>query len=91
MQIQTQTRKIVKLTSKEIEAILVDYLQSKGIMEDGDDVTIEHVPEVVSIQLLGKFKSLKLENSKTCTENMEPEDDTTSVAEYIYSVLKYPI
>lgn len=84
MHIQTQTRKILTLTSEEMEAILLDYLQREGIMEDDDEVTIENVPDVVSIQLLGKVKVLfpitpKLEDSATCIETMELKDGTTSV------------
>lgn len=84
IEIQTQIRKILTLTSGEIEAILLDYLQCEGIMEHDDEVTIENVPDVVSIQLLGKIQVLfqstsKLESLATCTETVEAENDTPSV------------
>lgn len=84
MKIQTQTQKIVELTSEEIETILVDYLQSEGVLEDGDEVTIENVPDVVSIQLLGKPQirvqsTPKLESLATSAETIESKDDTISV------------
>lgn len=85
MKIQTQNQKAVELTSEEIEAILVDYLRREGIMEDGDEVTIENVPDVVFVQLLGKVQVLvqstpKLESLTTSTETMKPKDDTTPIA-----------
>lgn len=85
MQTQTQTRKILTLTSEEVEAILLNYLQQEGIMEKNDEVTIENVPDVVSIKLLGKIEVLfpiipKLEDLAACAEKMDLKDDTACIA-----------
>lgn len=86
MKIQTQIQKTVELTSEEIQAIVVDHLQSTGIIEEGYDVTIENVPEVLSLKLLSKMQILEsatpeLETLLTSIETQElikvaePEDD----------------
>ena len=82
---QIQTRKIVNLTPQEVEAILADNLQSRGIMEDGDEVTVKNVSEVIYIQLQGKIKvlsqsKLKLDSLTARTKLMESQGETTTVA-----------
>lgn len=84
MRIQTQTSKTLTITSAEIQAILIDHLQREGVVEEGDEITVENVPDVVTIQLVGKVKVLfenttKLRGLVTCTETVETEDDMPSV------------
>lgn len=82
----TQIQKIVTLTPEEIQAIVVDHLQSVGVIDEDCEVTIENVLEAVSVKLLSKMQvsvTPELEVLQTTTETQElikvaqPKDDTT--------------